>query len=107
MNSTMSVLLLTTLFFFLLLTNPTTDEYTSWYVTQVLADAPDGVFEQAVDLVGERLITETERTDYLICSVFTFRGRQVLGIGQSFFPAEPIALQPELLQVEWKEVDRK
>ena len=107
MKKLISLVLAAVLLAFLILTNPTTEEYTSWYATQVLADAPDGVFEQAVDLVGERLIAETERTDYLICSVFTFRGRQVLGIGQSFFPAEPIALQPELLQVEWKEVDRK
>lgn len=87
MNTPFLLLLCTMLLCFLHVSNPTRDEFSSWYVGQTLRHIPDADFEAVSDACYAHLYRYARRTDYLLCSVFTYEGRKVLGVGLMFFPA--------------------
>lgn len=101
MNTSFSLLLLAALVCFLCVTNPTGEEFSSWYVQQSLAGAPDPVFDEVSDAFCEHLNETAQRRDYLLCSVFSYEGRQTLGIGLMFFPVDSLSAQAENLRADY------
>lgn len=94
-------LLLFALIAFLSLTNPTSEEFVSWYLQESLADLPDADFEQTCDMFAGHVRRRLDRRDYLFCSVFTYGGRTTLGIGLNFFPIDALGSQTELLRADY------
>ena len=52
----------------------------------------------ALLLTPEHLALGAERTDYLICSLFTFNHHKTLGVGLMFFPVDSLNAQMEDLR---------
>lgn len=85
----------------LCLTNPTSEDYVSWYLNESLADLPDDDFDRTGDVFGSYVRRRVRRSDYLFCSVFTYEGRTTLGLGMTFFPIDSLGSQRELLRSDY------
>lgn len=94
-------LLLFAVIAFLCLTNPTSEEYLSWYINESLSDLSDDAFELAGDVFCSHVRRRVQRSDYLFCSVFTYEGRTTLGIGLTFIPIDSLGSQAELLRTDY------
>lgn len=93
MKQFLSLLLSVALLCFLCVTNPTTDEFADWYADQSLDDMSASVSGQISDAYAQFLALDTQRSDYLFCSVFTYHGNKTLGIGLMFFPVDSLQEQ--------------
>lgn len=100
MKTIISLLLLAAVAF-LCLTNPTSEEYLSWYINESLSDLPDDVFEQTGDIFCSHVRRRVQRNDYLFCSVYTYAGRTTVGLGLNFFPIDSLGGQTELLRSDY------
>lgn len=86
---------------FLCLTNPTADEYISWYVSASLDDVPDAEFDRMGDRFCSHMRSQVRRSDYLLCSIYTYRGRDTLALGLLFFPLDSMAGQMQMLRTDY------
>lgn len=90
--------LLCLLVLFLLATNPSTGDFTSWYVEQCVSDSILPLPDQVCDAFAQYLESDVKCSNYGLCSVYTYRGSMTLGIGQNFFPMDELATQFETLR---------
>lgn len=86
------------LLLFLLGTNPSTSEFTSWYVDQCAADFIVPLPDQLCDAFAQFLESYVERSNYGFCSVYTFHGITTVGIADRFFPLDELSIQFEDLR---------
>ena len=104
MKKIISLLLVAALLGFLCMTNPTTEEFAVWYVEQTVFPKTGTVLDDAAVAFAEHLARGAERSDYLVCSVFTINDHKILGIGLMFFPVDSLSEQVDDLRsgyVEW------
>ena len=88
---------------FLILTNPTTGAFTSWYVDETLADCPISIPERCEDAFAQYLEKDTECSNYVLCSIYTYGNSMTLGIGGRFFPLDDLNAQLEGLIGEYSD----
>lgn len=101
MKQFLSRLLIAALLLFLFSSNPTTEEFAHWYVSESFSDAAVPVPEVLADAFAQHLADGSQRSNYLLCSVFTYNGSMTLGIGNRFFPVAELSQQFEALQSEF------
>ena len=104
MKKIISLLLVAALLGFLCMTNPTTEEFAGWYAEQTAYPETGTVLDDASAAFTAYLARGAERSDYLICSVFTFNGHKTLGIGLMFFPVDSLSEQVDAFRtgyIEW------
>mgnify|MGYP003295167427 CR=1 FL=1 len=109
MKTIISLLLLAVIIF-LFLTNPTSEEYISWYVNESLSDLPDADFDRTGDVFCSYVRRQVRRSDYLFCSVFTYRSHTTLGIGLNFIPIDALSEQAADLRstyADWLEANAR
>lgn len=85
--------LLCLLLLFLLFTNPSTSEFTSWYVDQCAADFIIPIPDQVCEAFAQFLESYVERSNYGFCSVYSFYGVTTVGICDRFFPLDELSVQ--------------
>lgn len=98
MKKIISILLIAALLYFLCMTNPTTKEFAVWYADQTEFLETGTFLDDASLAFAEHLAMGAARTDYLICSIFTFNNHKTLGVGLMFFPVDSLNAQMEDLR---------
>ena len=100
MKKLISLLLVVALLAFLCMTNPTTEEFASWYTAQAeeALDVEGDIVDQLRATLSTQLAARAERDSYMICSVFTYKEHKTLGIGLMFFPIDSLSEQVEELR---------
>lgn len=101
MKKLISLLLVAALLVFLCTTNPTTEEFAAWYADQTNLDNDGSAMDQAMAAFTEYLARSAERSDYLVCSVFSYDGHKTLGIGLMFFPIDSLSEQVDDLRSDY------
>lgn len=101
MKQFLSRLLIAVLLLFLFASNPTTDEFAHWYVSESFSDAAFPIPEFLENAFSQHLADGTQRSNYLLCSVFTYNGSMTLGIGHRFYPVDELNQQFDALQNEF------
>ena len=94
-----SILLVIALLAFLFATNPTNEDFATWYIAKAEDSLSEdaSVLDQLVTAFTSHLAVAAHRDDYKFCSVFTYGDHKTLGIGLMFFPLDPIAEQADAL----------
>lgn len=101
MKKLISLLLVVALLAFLCTTNPTTEEFAAWYASETGFAEDDSFLGDAAEAFIQYLANGAERTDYKLFSIFSYGGRDVLGIGLMFFPLDELGDQIEGLRSEY------
>ena len=101
MKKLISLLLVVALLAFLYTTNPTTEEFAAWYASETVFAEDDTVLGQAAEAFTKFLAEGAEHTDYKLFSIFSYGGRDVLGIGLMFFPLDELGDQIDGLRSEY------
>lgn len=94
-----SILLVIALLAFLFATNPTNEDFATWYIAKAEEALSEdaSVLDQIVNAFTSHLAVAAHRDDYKFCSVFTYGGHKTLGVGLMFFPLDPITEQADAL----------
>lgn len=74
---------------FLVVTNPTTDDFAAWYSEQVYPSG-DTFLDDLLANFTTDLARSAERKDFFLCSVFTYKDQQTLGVAMMFFPLDDL-----------------
>ena len=101
-----STLLVIALLAFLFATNPTNEQFATWYIAQAENSLSEdaSVLDQILTSFTSHLAVAAHRDDYKFFSVFTYNGHKTLGVGLMFFPLDPLAEQANALidsYAEW------
>lgn len=94
MKKVFSVFLVVLIIAFFVITNPTTAEYAHWYTEKSFPEQ-DSVVDDLLAQFTEYMAASAERTDYLVCSVFSHNDHKTLGVGLMFFPLDDAIGQAE------------
>ena len=100
MKKMISLILVVLIIGFLAVTNPTVDEYARWYTDRSFPDR-DGAMDDLLARFTEHMATSATRTDYLVCSVYTYDDHKVLGIALMFFPIDDAIAQVEDFRADY------